>query len=113
MFLNGFPELVAKVCTASGLFSPMSIGLIERETQPYDRGHVFGPPAAPRLLTAAKLLEGDRCALADIEHANGLGSIELMRGERQQVNAQVFDAQRQKPCCLDRIGMEGHRMLLR
>ena len=69
-------------------------------------GHVFGPGPAVALLRAALLLGQHVRAVADEQRADALGPLELVGGDRQQVDVERGQVDRQVRRRLDRVGVE-------
>jgi uncharacterized radical SAM protein YgiQ len=76
--------------------------------QTHDVGHIVRTGTQTSFLPAAGLLGQDRHPLADVKHPDPLRSVEFVRAERKQVNAQMVHIQVEIRACLDRIRMEGN-----
>ena len=74
----------------------MLLDQLERDAERHDAGHVLGAgPALPFL--AAAVNQGDQGRVApDIEHAHALGRIDLVAGQREQVDPEPVDVQVEK-----------------
>ena len=75
--------------------------------QAHNSGHVLGARAALALLPAAHALRLEGCPSANIEESYALGTVELVGGEAQEVNAEVSHVDFQQAGRLDRVRVDG------
>ena len=69
-------------------------GEFERRSESDDARDVLGPRAPPELLAAAVDERRQGETVAHVEHADAFGAVELVRGEREQIDAEVARPQR-------------------
>src|SRR5688500_10507150 len=79
---------------------------LQGETEPDDAWHVLGSPAPTLLLATASLLEVERRPPAHIQQTHALWSVELVRRQREQIDAESIDMQRQHARSLHSVGMQ-------
>ena len=86
-------------------------GVFEGCGHAHDSGNILRAGALAALLRAAldEARQGD--ALAGVQHAGALRTVELVRGERQQVNVLRLDVDGQMPRGLHGVGVEQHASL--
>ncbi len=77
-------------------------------TKAHDAGDVLGAGSPAALVPAAVDQRRDPHALADEKRADALGAVELVRGERKQVDVQVSHVEGHVPDGLHGVGVEEH-----
>ena len=76
-------------------------------------GDVLGAGAAVALLRAADDLAEERRARPDVERADALRPVDLVRREREQVDAQAVDVEVERAGRLHGVGVEGDARVVR
>ena len=73
-----------------------------------DSGNVFGAGAAVAFVMAAVKLRSERRAGADVERADALGAINFVRGDGEQIHAEVIHVERELAGGLHGVAVEVH-----
>src|SRR5918993_132456 len=85
-----------------------SVSSLQGQTEPDDAWHVLRSPAPTLLLATASLLKVERRSPAYVKQSHALRSIELVSGQREQIDAESIDVQCQHSRCLHGVGMQGN-----
>ena len=91
--LDGFGQAVALAAEAADRLGPLGAGEVEGGRQPDRAGHVLRARPPMALLGSTLLLGEDVRAVADVERADALRPLELVRPERDEVGSQRLDVE--------------------
>ena len=109
------PQTFAEVGQAARLGRHLLAAQLTGEAEADDARHVCRAAAQAALLTAAVHLRFEtdtRIAAADVESADALGAIHLVRAEAEQVNSHFLDIERNLAGRLGSIGVKKHAAFL-
>src|SRR6267142_6127250 len=90
---DALPQAVAQRREADVLVLQLAPPDLHGLAEAHDTGHVLGPRPAPAFVLAAVLHGLQLGALADPEARHALGPVDLVAGERQQVDAAGVDVE--------------------
>ena len=88
-------------------------GETERGGEADGAGDVLGAGAAVALLRAADDLRGERRAASHVQRADALRAVDLVRGDREQVDAERIDVEVERAGGLHGVGVDGDARVVR
>ena len=103
-------EAVAQGLHPGILLGHVLLGQGHGRSQGDDAGGVLGAGPAAAFLVAADEKRPKRRALAHVQHADALGRVELVAGQRQHVHGQLGQIDVDLAHGLDRVGVEQHAL---
>ena len=110
---DAVPEPVAQDRQPFGLRGHVARAHLDRLAETHDPRHVLGPGPAAALVLASVLNRHHLGALADVEARSALWTVDLVGGEREHVDAERLDVERQLAEGLDRVDVERDAVLAR
>src|SRR5436190_17459417 len=86
--LDTVPQAIAQRREADGFRRHVPAPNLDRTPEPDDARHVLGARAPPALVLAAVLDRYHLRAFADVQTGHALWTVDLVAGERQEVDAE-------------------------
>src|SRR5579884_3112235 len=108
-----FDQLAAQAPQPGRLVRPFGSRQTERAGQADRPGNILGPRTQASLLPAAVECGPQLRSTPDIERSHTSRTVQLVGGEREEVDAQMIDVERKGARGLDRVGVKrGRRVAL-